>query len=511
MYKLTNRLLLAIGLVLIIAQTLLAQTQSQTLDDKIKQAKDAIELIKQKAASSPSLAASLEPILKRRQARLSDLISLQSLSGTLTAKELSEVFANLENNSTGAAPAPLPDPIQLASKPPSNDVESITDQAPRITGKNALSGPTVELLVNDQSVGTTVAGEDGRYGKSVPDLHPGDRVRVQQTNSIGNQTDSSAFSAEKQADVPDPDRGSPVGFMLGGVVLSQQAKQFSQSDPFFGFVGGYRFGRISQKNDKGIKLDVERREIDNEGYRVEKCESNGESDPECKRLSRKNDAYYKRVKRNGKDVKSDPAYGPNWLASGQWNLRFQGIFQSDPRAASDTQANSGPDFEPFIASLKSFNVETQLWYDWQIASKVRLGPYGAWGGSTVLTRNELSGEAVNPDSAPIDGGNAKIDTDIKQYKEYGLHMNVSLFNRNLYLQSILARGHYEALKGLAPNQNTQNRFIGKLRIIPGGLSYSFGEQKTFTPIFGVDINAGYGPDQIKFFFGSIIHIKGITP
>lgn len=41
MYKLTGRLLLAIGLVLIIPPTLLAQTESQSLDDKIKQTKDA--------------------------------------------------------------------------------------------------------------------------------------------------------------------------------------------------------------------------------------------------------------------------------------------------------------------------------------------------------------------------------------------------------------------------------------------------------------------------------------
>jgi len=29
-------------------------------------------------------------------------------------------------------------------------------------------------------------------------------------------------------------------------------------------------------------------------------------------------------------------------------------------------------------------------------------------------------------------------------------------------------------------------------------------------LFGVDVNAGYGQDQLKFFFGSIIRIKGLT-
>ena len=152
-----------------------------------------------------------------------------------------------------------------------------------------------------------------------------------------------------------------------------------------------------------------------------------------------------------------------------------------------------------------------------------MGPYGAWGGSTVLSKNETQGEttSVEDNDQPINIGEAaKIDNDIKQYKEYGMHMNIFLLNRSLYLRSIMARGNYEALKGLAPNvdsngkftghHNTQNRFIGKLMIVPQGLSTTFGEQRDFTPIFGVEVNAGYGPDQLKFFFGSIIRIKGLT-
>jgi hypothetical protein len=84
---------------------------------------------------------------------------------------------------------------------------------------------------------------------------------------------------------------------------------------------------------------------------------------------------------------------------------------------------------------------------------------------------------------------------------------------------MLGYGHYEALKGLAPclmsdpkcvKHDTQDRFIGRIRIVPDGLNQDYGKQRAFAPFFGVEVNGGYGPDQIKFYIGSIIRIKGLN-
>jgi hypothetical protein len=67
------------------------------------------------------------------------------------------------------------------------------------------------------------------------------------------------------------------------------------------------------------------------------------------------------------------------------------------------------------------------------------------------------------------------------------------------------------MQGLYAGKDTRKRFIGKMRVFPGGLSTTFGEQLKLAPMFGVDINAGRGPDQIRFFTGFAIRIRGLTP
>ncbi|HEX6184186.1 MAG TPA: hypothetical protein VFZ44_09940, partial [Pyrinomonadaceae bacterium] len=110
---------------------------------------------------------------------------------------------------------------------------------------------------------------------------------------------------------------------------------------------------------------------------------------------------------------------------------------------------------------------------------------------------------------------AQSDNDIKKYYEGGALININL-NRDLFLQSILAYRHDEALAGLYKGPasckfcDTRHRFIGKLRIFPSGLSRGFGRQIRMAPMFGVEVNAGRGPDHIKFFSGFAMRIKGIN-
>jgi hypothetical protein len=248
-----------------------------------------------------------------------------------------------------------------------------------------------------------------------------------------------------------------------------------------------------------------------------------------------NVASFKRDSNNHK-VRSQSKLSRNMGFSGwRWNLRFQGIFQSDPRTAQTTDTTTtttgsggSQTNEPFtfIASRKTFDIDTQFWIDFWANSTFSIGPYFSIGASTVLDKNELQGEPVtngsgNNTSGGTTSGNNTVattsmsDNDIKKYYEGGALMNI-LLNRDLFAQSILAYGHYEALAGLykGPKScflcDSQNRFIGKLRIFPFGLNRGFGRQIKMAPMFGVEVNAGRGPDHLKFFSGFAMRIKGIS-
>ncbi len=503
------------------------QPAPSDLDKAIQRADDEIQKLENfinDPSISGSLRASLEPVLKNRKDRLSDLKKLAVLPVKLSSGELQNVITTLIN-----APAGAPDNERQddTNRPPTLDDESLSRRSNVISGSGAKPGAQVEVLVNDKNAWTTTSSAEGTYNLNVPDLIPGDRVKVRQTYTTEDNKPVTSFFSNEKTIPSDPKRGTPVGYLIGGIVMSQQSKEFSQADPFFGFVGGYRFGHFAEKNGDGLKVDTLGHTIDEEGYRIEKCDSekltSEEMEKRC-RLKHGKMFYRRMIDKYGEPIRSDQSYRrSNPFKRGQWNVRFQGVFQADARVASEKDFATAPSFDPFIVSRKTFNIETQLWWDFKISRNVQLGPYGAWGGSTVLSKNETQGEttSVEDNDQPINIGEAaKIDNDIKQYKEYGMHMNIFLLNRSLYLRSIMARGNYEALKGLAPNvdsngkftghHNTQNRFIGKLMIVPQGLSTTFGEQRDFTPIFGVEVNAGYGPDQLKFFFGSIIRIKGLT-
>lgn len=511
------------------AATFAQQPAPSDLGKAIQSAEDEIQKLQNfinDPSISRSLRASLEPVLKSRQDRLGDLKKLGDLPVQLSPGELRSVIATLSD-----APAGAPDNERQDDprRPPTLDGKSLSQWSDVISGNGAKPGAQVEVFVNDKTVETTTSSAEGTYNLKVPDpLIPGDRVKVRQTYTTEEgQPVTSFFSNEKTIEPFAQNRGTPVGYLIGGIVMSQQSREFSQADPFFGFVGGYRFGNFAEKNGDGLKVDTSGYPIDEEGYRIRECGLKDIKDigeEKCFKLKPGGKGYRRMIGENGEPYRSEPSYQQtNPFKRGRWNVRFQGVFQTDARVASEKDFANAPNFDPFIVSRKTFNIETQLWWDFKISRNVQLGPYGAWGGSTVLSKNETQGETTSVDGAdqPINiGEDAKIDNDMKQYKEYGMHMNVFLFNRGLYLRSILARGNYEALKGLAPNvdsngrftghHNTQHRFIGKLMIVPQGLSATFGEQREFTPVFGVEVNAGYGPDQLKFFLGSIIRIKGLT-
>lgn len=258
-----------------------------------------------------------------------------------------------------------------------------------------------------------------------------------------------------------------VGLLLGGVVVSQQADRFSQADPFMGFIVGFS-GRPNDKTSRAL------------------------------------------------------------------HFRVKGIFQVQPKKdeapPKDIAAVDPTDFTPFLASRKSFDIEMHGWWDTRLfkrTPRVRVGLYGAVGGTTYLAKNELLGdETVEVEEKDAEGNEtggeteldpelAKVDNDINLYYEGGLigHFFGDEDNKKLFMQAILAYGNYEGLAGLNPPGdgfwgNSRNRFVGKLRVFPTYLNVSAeGDAEQFSPMFGVELNAGRGPDQLKFFTGVAVSIS----
>jgi hypothetical protein len=358
------------------------------------------------------------------------------------------------------------------------------------------------------SAGTSLSKE--RYVIGTPERRAGGfRVSVPiaasgATTVIVTSLDSGAPTAPVAVTIPEPARPAAVaprrapatrparlvGLLLGGTVISQQAENLSQADPFMGFIVGY------------------------------------DDMPDT----------------------TDPNYDPKKDNDWRAHWRVQSIFQVQPKTeeapvegtgeGEDTDNNGAadpPDFRSFIASRKSFDVEMSFWYDrpatkWLIFGNgntdpnIRLGFYGAVGGTAYVSKNELKGDesvkvedtkdANNNDNTndqvELDVERAKVDNDIDLFYEGGLIGNffkgMEEGKPKLFMQVKLGYGRYEALAGFNPGKtgffnDSRNRFVGKLRIFPMFLDRDPEGTADASPMLGVEINAGRGPDQIKFFTG----------
>lgn len=377
------------------------------------------------------------------------------------------------------------------------------------TVPDRVAGEVIVVTIDGKDAGTGPIFADGTFRKDVPTLQRDQVVVI--SRKVGNRISPPVSRlVVGEGENRSSYEAAPTGLLFGGAVMSQQADEFQQADPFFGFVAGYRFGVIGKK-PRYIVTPKDNLGNDTCFNPNRKDRNNGL--PLCQRAKESNGA--------------DAFEG----GFGRAHLRFLGIFQAAPRAATP-KANATPspapgpadptNFQPFIASRKSFDAELHGWYDFRLGKEFFIGPYGAWGASTVVDKNELIGEKIpveraessgnegsNPDNPPVDGSEVQTDNDVKQYRELGIHMNSLLFSRRIFLESILAHGWYEGLQGLYKGHDTRKRFIGKLRIFPSGVETTAGRQVRLAPLFGVDLNAGRGPDQIRFFTGFAVRIRGL--
>lgn len=387
---------------------------------------------------------------------------------------------------------------------------------------NISSFPGTEVQVEARDSGGTslskeryVIGTDerraGAFRVSVPVAASG------ATTVIVTSLDSRAPTAPVSVTIPEPARPAVagpadrarkppsrlVGLLLGGTVVSQQAENLSQADPFMGFIVGYD-DIPNNPFDPGWRLHWRVQSIFQVQPKMEEAPVEGTG--------------------TGEDMNNDGAADP-------------------------------PDFRSFIASRKSFDVEMSLFADRpakrylffrgsdgckkikgdelkrrqceerpHVDPNFRIGFYGAVGGTAYVSKNELKGDesvkvedtkdANNNDNTndqvELDVERAKVDNDIDIFYEGGLIGNFTKGaedgDTKLFMQVKLGYGRYESLAGFNPGKtgffnDSRNRFVGKLRIFPMFLDRAPEGTADASPMFGVEINAGRGPDQIKFFTG----------
>jgi hypothetical protein len=425
-----------------------------------------------------------------------------------------------EESATVATDPNIPGPV----------LDTLKEDAKSVRGKLAASpapDDEVEIEIDGVKMDTRArVFDDATFSYTNPRLilRGGQVVaaRVVRGDKASRFTEKTVlFEGEERS----PLEGAPTGLVFGGAVISQQAQEFQQSDPFFGFIAGYRFGVFRPRpvyNFRRVKRDGRTLYYLSDLSAECKLPDARNTDP-----VRDKDKLCPRL--------LDGERKPVFAHAGRIHLRFQGIFTASPRAARpmDTAESPAPtpgtgdptDFQPFVTSRKTFDSEMHAWYDRPVtrAGDFFVGPYGAIGFSTILDKNELIGEKIpvertmvdgnegsNPDNPPVDGSQVQTDNDVKRYWEVGLHLSSLLFSRKVFLENILAYGNYEAMEGLYEGANTKHRFIGKLRIFPSGVNTTAGRQIQMAPMFGVDLNAGRGPDQVRFFTGFAVRIKGLS-
>lgn len=373
-------------------------------------------------------------------------------------------------------------------------VDQVNQGDKKITGKTN-AGATVKFYRKDstKAVKTTTTDPDGSFviREIDPAIECGEDLIIEAV--LDQQTKRQDVDVVCPMDLT---KANLIGLAPFGVVTSQQADRFSQSDPFGGFLVGY----VSQSRQRRIcKVLLSNGTEETCHYDTPK--------------ERKNDRQFFR----DFDAKKELS-GYKWEVGElefrrNYNFRVQGIFQADGRKAEIPDMSMTPPQEPktFIASRKTFDLNMQFWREYGVRDSFNaftIGPYLSFGGSFALSKNELIGETVSVDNTTTT--DAVSSNDAKLYYEGGTILNFYRPKRtddsNLYMQAIIAAGHYEAYADLRPSANTKWRGVGKLRVFPTGLNRDFFAHGVATPMFGVDLNAGKGPDQVKFFFGMVFNI-----
>ncbi len=429
----------------------------------------------------------------------------------------------------------------------------------QIKGTGGTAGGDYQINVNGDNKGSTKADKDGTFTKTVAELPPGSKVTI--VPLAGGKEKSELAVSEEAVSYRDPTKGGIFGVLVGGAVFSQQNQNYGQSSPFFGFNTGYGsrvFGAkkyigtiINAKDAKGnavvkkVQLILTSSDdvlTDTDGKQWERDFSentklvfkNGDKSLEISAGNNTNSFKKSKTGSNNKVNETIKLNKGNFFSSARVNFRFQGIFESDGRtatgkedavAATPTTPASNPNPFQFIASQQTFTSQAEIWAEFRPLRQFSIGPYFSIGASALVDKSNADTGTKFVSDTGKSSTIKKLDTDLKKFYEAGAIVNLRFPDQKFFLQTIMAYGNYEQYKDLDLNplklgdagfdpkfkaNDTRKRFVGKLRIFPEGLNTTFGNQISITPMFGVDLNAGNGPDHLRFFTGFAVRLRGVN-
>jgi hypothetical protein len=438
----------------------------------------------------------------------------------------------------GAAALVTPTP------PPVSPAKAIFVEVPQAGNTSVTAtgdaGKEYQFSVDGNDAGKATAIDGGLIQKTVPELVSGSRVVIRPVQTDGKTDDSKGVS-ENVVSYIDPTKGGMFGVLVGGAVYSQQNNNFSSTSPFFGFNAGYG---TDVKNANRYIADVlvagvvpVAPAVSKKVVLIASSDKDSLSDTYGRIWTRNfakpdklsyingvnevlipNTAEWQKTGSNGQPVRLKTSC---YFCSYRVGFRVQGIFEADARAATAetgaTPTTSTANDFTFLTSQQTFTASTEAWLEFSPLRQFSFGPYASVGASSLINREEKVGDKIVDDK-----GNAsvitKFDNDLKNFYEVGGIFNLKFADQKFFMQSILAYGKHEAYKDLDQNlksvtgfkiNDTRNRFIAKIRMFPEGLNTTFGRQINLTPMFGVDLNSGTGQDNLRFFTGFTIRLKGI--
>jgi hypothetical protein len=386
-----------------------------------------------------------------------------------------------------------------------------------------IAAPTAKIKVNQAERGSkTVAKGQDFFNFEVAELKTGDIVTIE----IYNGDDQVTGKSEVVSEGVEATKSGLFGILVGGVVISNQVRSYNQADPFFGFQAGWGSRVFGVKGFNSTKPTFS--VVNGAGCATE-AQIFAQKDSFVMGYNRmiytdtsNNETVYARTDgetftaANGCRLKLRKDPFTSWKTF-RVSFRFQGLFSAEGRTATATPEDTSKDPFQFISSEQSFSPEFTIWLENRPLNIFSFGPYFTYGATTLVNKDTGGTEPVtDPTTNTPTTATKTFDFDAKRYYDYGLIMHLKFSPEKYFLQAFLGRGNYEALKNsheISPgvfDKTTQNRFIGKLRIFPEGLAVNFGKQIEATPMFGVDINAGRGPDYFRFFTGFAVRLKNFS-
>lgn len=465
------------------------------------------------------------------------------------------------------APKPTPSPIQISvtDVPETGDTVLVARvlNFDANTAAKKLKSPTMKIKAGSDEV-KTVPLQKIADGSAEAKLSLGRELQAGETiiyQILDGETEVTRETLTVFTPI-DATRGGLFAVMGGGIVASKQAQTTNEAAPFTFFQAGYGskvFGikkddlkldgvtkvqtnlDFSKCNDQKIKdsfNDPRKKDSISAKLTYNKLILNlgtPNSSIEFTRASRGNDFDIKDdVYKNGTcEIMLDPSYTPfTGRNTGRISFRYQGLFSTESRASlafpitAELPTNQPNRPFPFLNNRQTFSSEITTWWEFRPLSQFSFGPYVTLGASTLLESAIKDKESIF-DRETNQEVQSRVVTPVgtKFYGEIGVMQHLKFNPGKFFVQNFAGFGYYDQFRNAAYKFNdtpctdngmdcpdrdligaTRFRFVDKLRIFPYGFNPNMGRQVTVAPMFGVDLNVGKGPDNVRFFTGFVVNL-----